>query len=131
MTMSFDDWKEGRVTPASVDIRVVDARSEKDARKGDEAPEETGKKLKLVEVLKVKDSILRTRVIEFAGKTGKVKVAAGESVLVEPPKPTNEVEWSAGDAPERIGDKDIPAFSYVWCKRGTDGTVEWRLYKKP
>ena len=69
--------------------------------------------------------------IEFAGKTGKVKVAAGDSVLVELPKPTKEVEWSAGYAPERIGAKDIPACSYVWCKRGTDGTVEWRLYKKP
>ena len=131
MAMSFDDWKEGRVTPASVDIRVLDARSEEDAKKGEAAPEETVKELKLVEVLKVKDSILRTRVIEFAGKTGKVKVAAGDSVLVELPKPTNEVERSAGDAHERIGDKDIPAISYVWCKRGTDGAVEWRLYKKP
>jgi hypothetical protein len=29
MTMSFDAWKEGRVAPATVDIRVIDMKSEK------------------------------------------------------------------------------------------------------
>jgi len=29
MTLSFDAWKEGRVAPATIDIRVVDPRPEK------------------------------------------------------------------------------------------------------
>ena len=29
MTMSFNDWKEGKVTPATVEIPVVDTKAEK------------------------------------------------------------------------------------------------------
>jgi hypothetical protein len=29
VTLSFDSWKEGRVVPATVEMRVVDAESKK------------------------------------------------------------------------------------------------------
>jgi hypothetical protein len=33
MTMSFDDWKEGKVVPATMEIPVVDIKIEKKSSK--------------------------------------------------------------------------------------------------
>ena len=33
ITMSFDDWKEGKVTPATVEIPVMDIQAEKKGTK--------------------------------------------------------------------------------------------------
>jgi len=32
LTMSFDDWKEGKVAPATVEMQVVDAEAKKSAK---------------------------------------------------------------------------------------------------
>lgn len=86
--------------------------------------------LGLVEVEKISDSVDTSRVIRFTGKAGKVDIRPGETSLVELPPATRTVEWTAGDAPEKIGDPELGPFTHVQCKWDADGRLEWRLYRR-
>ncbi len=84
---------------------------------------------KLVEVHASEDSIDTSRTIQFRSKAGKVEVRPGSSLLIELPRPTKEFSWHAGDAPESVGDADLPTrFTHVWCRWQADGKVTWKCY---
>jgi Flp pilus assembly protein TadD len=113
----------------------------KTSEKTTDTPEDRAKKLKLVEVGSVKDSYStqpaaqapKPPVIQFTGKDGEVRVAAGQSVLVELAKPTRELVWSIpGYKLEGIRgrDEDFPLFTFVLCKWDRNGKVTWRMYSR-
>ena len=99
------------------------------------------KKLKLVEVFTNKTSYTtkptpdapRPPVIHFFwGKKNEVRVAPGQSALIELPKRVREMTWNIpGYVPDGAGDEDGPEFDYVYCKWDKDGKVVFTMYKKP
>jgi len=74
-------------------------------------------------------SIEASVAVAFTGKLGEVRVAAGETKLVELAEPTKALPWhGVGFAEEGIGDKDSPdaeVFSYIVCHRTAAGMVTW------
>jgi RNA polymerase sigma factor (sigma-70 family) len=106
-----------------------------------ESPEEKVKKLKLVEVFTNKTSYTtkptpdapRPPVIHFFwGKKNEVRVAPGQSALVELPKSVTEISWNIpGYVPDGAGSEDGPEFDFVYCKWEKDGKVTLTMYKKP
>ena len=106
-----------------------------------ESPEEKVKKLKLVEVFTNKTSYtteptpqapLPPVIHFFRGKKNEVRVAPGQSALVELPKRVTEVSWNIpGYVPDGAGSEDGPEFDFVSCKWAQDGTVTFTMYKKP
>lgn len=100
---------------------------------GDEViPSEIGEQIKkkgLVEIHVASDNIDTSRVIVFLGKRGKVELRPGTSVFVELPRPTKEFSWQAGDAPEAVGDAELPSkFTHIWCRWSSTGELKWTCY---
>lgn len=70
-----------------------------------------------------------SRTIVFQGKQGAVKVRPGTAVLVELPRLTKTLKWDAGDAPEILGDDELPVgFDHVLCWWETNGKIFWECY---
>ena len=84
----------------------------------------TVKKAKLFEVHGASTSLDTSRTVVFQGKRGKVEVTPGTAVFVELPRPTKVMVWQAGDAPEGIGDEELPVkFTHVVCWWEKDGSL--------
>jgi hypothetical protein len=80
----------------------------------------------LVEIHSTEDNIDTSRVVVFLGRHNKVEVRPGTSVFVELPRLSKEFYWQAGDAPEGVGDSELPiAFTHVWCRWSSNGTLKW------
>jgi hypothetical protein len=66
--------------------------------------------------------------MRIAGKDGEVTIKAGETKLIELPKPTLSVQWQCGDFnPEAID--DVEPFDYVLVEWKSDGHVTWSCYR--
>lgn len=95
----------------------------------DQAMEARIQNLGLIEVYGMGTVIDTSRVIVFLGKRDNVEVRPGSSVFVELPKPTKTFYWHAGDAPEGVGDDELPVtFTHVWCRWDHDGKLTWQCY---
>ena len=96
-------------------------------------PIDLARRLNLLDVASFKDGIdTRGRAVRFIGKDGEVVVTPGESVLVELPKATRELEWSAGESTEKVGTPaDGPQFDHVMCEWDKAGRLTWTLYSSP
>jgi cytochrome c-type biogenesis protein CcmH/NrfG len=133
--------KSGKNTSRDQDDASEKARQPARNAETREAAEDRVRKLKLVEVGARKDSYStkptaqapKPPVIQFTGKDSEVRVAPGQSLLVELVKPTRELFWSIpGYTPEGIGgrNEDFRLLSFVWCKWDRDGKVTWRRYSR-
>lgn len=100
-----------------------------DAPQSEESIRRQIEKRKLIEVYASKTGVDTSRTIVLLGKLNKVEIRPGSSVLVELPRPTKEFYWHAGDAPEGVGDPELPAqFTHVWGRWETDGKLTWKCY---
>jgi hypothetical protein len=68
--------------------------------------------------------------MRIAGKDGEVTISAGETKLIELPKPTLVMQWQCGDH-EPEGIEDVEPFDYVLVAWKADGHVTWTCYRSP
>lgn len=65
--------------------------------------------------------------VRLAGKDVEVSIKIGETKLIQLPKPTESIEWRAGDfKPEAID--DIEPFDYVLVQWRDNGRITWTCY---
>jgi hypothetical protein len=91
-------------------------------------PLERIKALKLKLGHEMKTSLDRRYPMRITGKDGEVTIKAGETKLIELPKPTLSVQWQCGDFnPEAVD--DVEPFDYVLVDWKSDGHVTWSCYR--
>ena len=78
----------------------------------------------------MKTSLDRRYPMRITGKEGEVTIKAGETKLIELPKPTLAVQWQCGDfKPEAVD--DVEPFDHVLVQWKSDGHVSWKCYQSP
>jgi hypothetical protein len=68
--------------------------------------------------------------MRIMGKVGEVAIKAGETKLIQLPKPTMAVQWQCGDfKPESVD--DVEPFDYLSVEWKPNGHVIWSCYRSP
>jgi hypothetical protein len=78
----------------------------------------------------MKTSLDTRHPMRIAGKAGEVTISAGETKLIELPKPTLVMQWQCGDH-EPEGIEDVRPFDHVLVEWKADGHVTWSCYRSP
>jgi RNA polymerase sigma factor (sigma-70 family) len=139
--------KEFKTSPAAPGSSVLHLRRQKNAPiqkaelKGEknpvqgqpETPRDKAIRLKLVEVSMAEDNLATPCVYFFKGQKNEVRVAPGESALVELPGPARELTWQIpGYQQEGVGDREGSEFDYVlFAWDAKTGKATWTMYRKP
>lgn len=108
-----------------------------------ESPEEKVTRLGLVSVRQIRQGITTKPTAQapnppvihfFRGQKNEIRVAPGQSALVELPKPAKELAWEIpGYTPEAVGDEEDPEFEYVLCQwdAKVNTNLVFTLYRRP
>jgi hypothetical protein len=129
VAIRFDD---GQIISFSTEHDAQDANPgapQSDSARGATIPDRI-KSLGLKLGHEMKTSLDRRHPMRITGKEGEVTIKAGETKLIELPKPTLAVQWQCGDfKPEAVD--DVEPFDYVLVEWKSDGHVTWSCYRSP